>query len=443
VTDLSIPIIIAICNRGGAKTWLTAVGVTCLIDNITKLKANVLSGSFKQGQTCYKYARDIFTTTDIADKVISTTMSLTRLIGGGEMSVLTASEKQTRAPRVDILVIDEACLVTRVLLESILPQIITAKNIKVVILTTPNILNSPVKKWWDEADKYGIVRHQWGAHQCNYIDKKNIAFFRNILDENSFRIEILGLWGSAAGTVFKYSDIQRSLIGMEDLPPLDEMDLFSLGIDWGDAHPTVAVVSGMRGDVAEGTDEWYVYYVQEWKATQMEIILFGGWKDISGKVRSKEEYKELIEDEEKMEALGLSLDSFTYQWGLTDIINFYRPIIYSEQSPVSAHANRKLRQTLSGSGVTFRTDSFSKKKFSMVSNLRSTLEKGKYKIPRVFRVLIGQLFSYAYKIVNEEVREDFKKINDDYVDALNWSRWVIHPATSKLTEIGELGDLDI
>ena len=431
ITDFEIKFVMGICNRGGSKTWLTAIGLTCILDNIPNIKANVLSGSFKQAKICYKYARDVFTRTSVADKVLRTTMDETELIGGGGLSVLAATENQTRAPRTDILVLEEACRIKNSLITSYLPQAITATNFKIIVLTTPNDLNHEVKRWWDIAEKLGLIRHHWGAPHCSWIPKENLEFMQNILDENDYRIEMLGEWGSAAGSVFNYSDIQATLCSVQDLPPLEEMDRFYMGIDWGMAHPTVAVVLGMRGNVAKGTDEWFVYYVQEWKNTDLDIIIHGGYKDITGGVFS-------LKDLEKQ---GMSPDLYEYQWGLLDIMNFYRPSVYSEQSPISVFPNRELTNYIMDYGITFRTDTFSKKKQAMVKNLRGTLEKNKMKIPRVYRNLVSQLIAYSYKVVNEEVREEFKKLNDDYVDATVWARWCIHPFEGRLVEIGELGDL--
>jgi len=241
-----------------------------------------------------------------------------------------------------------------------------------------------------------MVLHQWGAQHCEWIPKKNIDFFRNLLDENTFRIEILGEWGSASGAVFSYGKIQKALINKSDLPPVSEIDRFYAGIDWGTAHPTVIVLLGMRGSVEDGTDEWFVYYV--------------------GKVYSKQEVK----DE------GLNTQTLEYIWGIRDIVDFYKADTYSEQSAVSAFANRKLRKALSDIGISFKTDSFSRKKNTMVNNLKGCLEHERIKIPKTFRLLISQLQSYSYKMVNEEIREEFKKINDDYTDAIVWARWHEH-----------------
>jgi len=64
ITDLSVTFQMGICNRGGSKTWLTAIGLCCLLDNVRGIRASVLSGSFKQAKTCYKYARDILNDSD-------------------------------------------------------------------------------------------------------------------------------------------------------------------------------------------------------------------------------------------------------------------------------------------------------------------------------------------------------------------------------------------
>ena len=61
------------------------------------------------------------------------TLKKTNLIGGGGAEILAASEKQTRAPRADMVIIDESCSAKSAVLKSVFGQIITAEKFKIVI----------------------------------------------------------------------------------------------------------------------------------------------------------------------------------------------------------------------------------------------------------------------------------------------------------------------
>ena len=60
------------------------------------------------------------------------------------------------------------------------------------------------------------------------------------------------------------------------------------------------------------------------------------------------------------------------------------------------------------------------------------------KIPGIFRRTIDQLTNYHYKMVNDEVRDEFEKKEDDYVDSLVWARWGKHPMGGEIVTIGEV-----
>lgn len=398
ITDLKVPIIYANCNRGGSKTMLTGYSSCCLLDNLDNYRISVLAGSKKQASTCYKYCRDVFERTAMSEKIKGeTTQTNTNLISGGGMEILTASEKSTRSERTDMVIIDEACSGKSSLLQSVFGQAITATNIKIVILTTPDKLTHIAKKWWDDAKNLGIIKYQWGAYECNWISRKNIEILKKIYDEATFRIEMLGLWAARSGSVFRYEDIQKSLCNMSDLPPTSEIDRFFLGIDWGDAHETVATVVGLQGSPADYTDQWFIYAVKSWKREYLERMMAD----------------------------------------IVDLCMIFTPTIISEQSAISAYSNRELKKELTDLGLIFKQESFSKKKHRVVNNLKARLEKGKVKIPRKFKKTIEQLTNYSYKMVNDEVRDDFQKGNDDYVDSLLWSHWGIHHSIGRIETIGE------
>lgn len=394
ICDLDLRFTYAVCNRGGAKTLLTSYAACCILDNVANFRIAIVSGSKEQASICYEYSRDIFLETKMRQKIRGeSTLSKTEFVNNNRMSILPASEKRTRAPRADMIIIDEACEAKESILTSVLPQTITSTKMKVVILTTPNKLTHIAKDWWDKSQELGFVRYHWDAYACPWIPRKNIANLKQIFDEATFDIEIMAKWVSKAGSVFNYSDIQAALIDVADLPPFNKIDHFFLGIDWGDAHDTVATITGVQGDPEKNQDKWYVYAVESWNREKSDVI----------------------------------------HAGILDLCDSYEPTVLSEHSASSAFSNRELKDRLAEKGIILLTGSFTGKKHRMVSNVKARLEKRKLKIPKIFRKLIGQLIKYHTKPNSE----DFAKEEDDFVDSLNWSCWGIHPAMGSIETLGE------
>ena len=198
ITDFNIPIVMAICNRGGSKTMLTSYSTNCLLDNLDNFRVSILSGSKKQASQAYRYCSEI----------------------------LSASPKSTRAPRADMIIIDEACSAKSSILQSVFGQIITAEAFKLVILTTPDQLVHIAKDWWDKFLELGIVRYHWDAYQCNWIPRVNIERLKLMYDSAMFDIEVMAKWTSKAGSAFRNADIEAATITMADLPAFDEVTAF-------------------------------------------------------------------------------------------------------------------------------------------------------------------------------------------------------------------------
>ena len=229
------------------------------------------------------------------------------------------------------------------------------------------------------------------------------------MDEATFRINVLALWTSRSGSVFKYEDIMAALCDTSDLLPLEMIDQFYLGVDWGDAHETVATVSGVRGDPLKGTDQWFIYDQETWQRDDFETIIYG-------------------EDYDKPDR----------KRGIIDLAEAYQAETISEQSSAGALGNRRLETELGDRGLHLRKVSFSNKKHRVVGNARRRLERGVYKIPRRFKILITQLSNYKYKMVGDEVKDEYEKKEDDHVDSFCWTNWGWNPFKSGIETVGEI-----
>ncbi len=398
ICNWKVPTVFAICCRGWGKTWLTAVAISCLIFYNPKLKINVFSGSKDQAQNCYDYLRDIINSCPELAKLVDgkPLMSRTKFLAGGYIRVIPASGKRTKGPRSNINIVDEVCETDSKLLQTLFGTTITAIKEKTVLLTTPDNLGHICKDWWDDYQKQNIIRYQFTAYETKHITKTRINELRNRLDEASFRIMVLAQWTASTGSVFRYEDIQAAKCDMADLPPVHEIDRFFMGIDWGYAHETVASVWGLQGDPTQHNDRWFLYAVESWQKKSEHVILNG----------------------------------------ILHLCEMYMPLILSEQAPISKFANINLRDNLPP-GIRMRTETFSRKKNQVVNNFKARLEKGKVKIPRIFRKTTEQLINYHFKETAGTIREEYEKEKDDYVDATVWAHWGVHARLNKIEYLGE------
>lgn len=361
---------------------------------------------------------DFFTESSMAEKVKGdVTMRRTRWLDGGIVRLLTASTKSTKAPRSDIIIVDESCETTSEIIKTILPQAITAIKLKLIILTTPDKIHHVTKTWWDNWEKLGFIRYHWNAYQCAWIPRENIKMLFNLYDESTFRTQVMGEWASKTGAYFQYTDVQRALCAMSDLPPLNQIDRFSMGIDWGDVHPTAIVILGIQGNVLRGDDSWFVY----------NVLTF---TDVEVRNLRETKYPKMEKDDIIIEEILHYAKLYHYSRVLE---------VWSEDAPISKYPNRRLRKKLGNElGISLNTPTFTRKKMIVVSNGVSSFEKGHIKVPRIFTNLIDELIAYHPKQRGDLILDEPEKIDDDHVDAYFWARWMVRPVEGGFKQIGVL-----
>jgi hypothetical protein len=96
-------------NRSGSKSYLAAL-LTWVRSLLTPgLETTILGGSFEQSERVYKAMDEFWNATDMRDELLEgePTRHLTRWRNGSQVSVLTASERSTRGPHPQALIMDE------------------------------------------------------------------------------------------------------------------------------------------------------------------------------------------------------------------------------------------------------------------------------------------------------------------------------------------------
>jgi hypothetical protein len=104
-----VPDFIVWANRSGSKSYLAAL-ITWVRSLMTPgLETTILGGSFEQSERVYKAMDEFWEVTGMRDDLLDgePTRRLTRWKNGSQVSVLTASERSTRGPHPQALIMDE------------------------------------------------------------------------------------------------------------------------------------------------------------------------------------------------------------------------------------------------------------------------------------------------------------------------------------------------
>lgn len=361
--------------RAGGKTLIAAIAICWAALKYDQFKALILSGSYEQARTFYNYVRHfIKQCPPLQDKVEGDPLqSETRFKDGGFIKCLTASEKSTRSPHVDFLIIDEFVLVKPDLIDSAFPTVRASKHPKRIFLTTASQTKAAISlaRWydyWDRKQEYGFRTYQWGVDSCTWISQEDLTFAKKILDPFIFETEYLGLRVGRRGAVFKEPQIDSAISQAVNFNYIPDIPCVA-GVDWGVVHDTVVTIVQLQGE--------YVVVVD---------VLGDNGKDVTWWCGET-----IPALQQKYKISGFYCDS-SHPFEIKELQNKDQPAMKV---------------------------AFSRYKNQMIGEVRRELENNLLKIPEHFNDTIKQLKQYSYDPDTEKPL----KINDDYVDSLMLACW--------------------
>jgi len=385
--------------RGGSKTFDIAVAISIMEFFTPKLRITINSGSEKQSRNLYTYFT-IFINYSVLSRIVvgKPLKSETQFVHGGWVQALTASPKQSKGVRPDVIIFDEVCEISEQLIVDALGGTWTATNLKIVFAGTPDKMGHKfyriqrnVKLVEDDGFDKGRTKssagyyiYHWDATECPWIPPDNIEKAKKTLSKSDYTIQIDGNFASGTGSVFDHDCITLCTYDDPDLPKfLSPLDLLhftetAFGVDWGFAHPTVVTIGAVDED-----DILHVIYNY-------------------GKSGLTKEWTAPADEDGIIPRLYLKYDPY--------IINC---------DSEAAGENRDLSNNTDGS---VKRIAFNKYKGKMVSELRKRFEHGKIRIYSGLHqsnLLLEQLYAYEYQRDGSgEVSEKPIKTNDDFVDSL-------------------------
>ncbi|MEE9197229.1 MAG: hypothetical protein V3U45_03715 [bacterium] len=397
--DPAEPRVIAKTGRGGSKTFCAAVGIADLAWALPTLTATVNAGSLDQAEMLYDYWATFCESpamrVPVGPVVGEPRKRETKLRNGGWIKIRAASEKQAKSRHPMLVVLDEACATDPDIMLLVEGQLVGAPHPYgpaplYRVMSTPDKPFHLFRDRWEDREAQGYRGHEWGAKDCPWITKGEIAQMRLDHDKNWCRIHLEGEFGSATGTVFDYDDVQAASVPtLQDDPawgPFDEdpglVEASAVGVDWGHVHPTVIVVV-VAARVGGELRYWVVH--------------------VEGHERKASKF------------LYERIARASSAWGANAFLDSN-----------DARANSEVRVILGEEGRTARPVAFSKWNDAMIGGVRSLLEHRLLRIPLVGEghLLLRQLADYEWD--PDAARrgvEKPRKVADDYVDALKLAVW--------------------
>jgi hypothetical protein len=239
--------------------------------------------------------RSIVTGTPLlAGSVVDESRSLVVLSNGSEIRSVPASERQIRGWSVDLLLIDEAAMVSdEIIYGASFPTVAARPDARIVLASTPWSTSGAFYEQAMAGEVGGehVRTVRWSLDDAPWITPAAIDHARATLPELRFRAEYLAEFVGGADAYFNPTDLLAAVADYPQLQPADARgEAIVVGLDWGrafDRHAIAAV--GILEDY--GANESPVLFVpfletsQRSYGEQIEAIVglgqsANGWQDV-------------------------------------------------------------------------------------------------------------------------------------------------------------------
>lgn len=376
--------------------------------------------------------------------------ALIRLSNGSEIRSVPASEAQVRGHTVDLLLIDEAAMVSDdLILGAALPTTAArSRHARIVLASSANRADGV---FYDlamrgEAGDPHVVTHRWGLAECPWITASMVEAARASMSAARFAAEYEGRFASGEDALFSRSLLARVThdFRLLPLPALRGPARLSAGVDWGAVHDRSAFVAVARVPQA-GPRKFAVVCAQRWPAGASnddviaDIVASPAHLDkltsesvgvgVDPTTRLFRRYAE--RDPDKGGGTGQSHVVLTgSQWLRMNVGRPPPPDPHLMPKPFPGENTREPFATALRRYVTSQAN-----KAPVFASLRSLIESEALLIPSDATELIRELLMLRVEILRHGDRIEAKRGHDDLADALafaltphnrsgEWSTWI-------------------
>lgn len=193
----------------------------------------------------------------LAGSVTDETASLVTLSNGSELRSVPASERQVRGWTVDLLLCDEASLISDdLLLGAALPTTAARPDARIVLASSASVASGSFYDFAVRGERGSehVVTHRWSLEDATWISPSAVAAARDSMTPQRFGAEFLGVFASGADSLFTREALERATVDYlpESLHSLRGPARLLGGIDWGARRDRSALIAVGRLAVAGG-----------------------------------------------------------------------------------------------------------------------------------------------------------------------------------------------
>jgi len=232
----------------------------------------ILSGSQLQARKVYGYIREAIKSHEIIKTMVTSKprQSDTEFVDGSKIKALPNSLTATQGQHGDLVIVDEAALVSDFQLNDCF-RIIGANDGMIIWSGTPTVFDSKfVRDFEDESSKLKKGEYSewtiysWSAKDCPAL-KDMYNKMKEELPEEMFQIFWEGTPFALTGTLVPRDALVNAIRGIREFK-YDPNKKTIFGIDWGWADPTTLVIVQTDGE------KYYVLEAYSWKETDFDRI---------------------------------------------------------------------------------------------------------------------------------------------------------------------------
>lgn len=175
---------------------------------------------------------------------------LLTLTNGSEVRSVPASERAVRGWTVDLLLLDEAALVSDDVAQgAALPTTAARPDARIVAASTPWAKGGFFHEWVSAGDSEHLRVHRWQLEDCRWISAEAIESARSSMSPARFAAEYECRWAADSGALFSRAILERCAADVS-LPSLAELRgpaRLLGGCDWGVSHDrsAFAAIAGL------------------------------------------------------------------------------------------------------------------------------------------------------------------------------------------------------
>ena len=204
------PRILFNCTRQGGKSSVSAVLALYNALYVPGSGSLIVSEGERQSKNLLKTVRTLYSDLRVGTPLIYESRTEIQLPSGSFIVALPGTGGASRSyADVSLLIVDEAARISSEAIDAATPTQSTAKNARLVVLSTPFGKRGMFYDWWEHGgDEWQRFTAKW--YECPWIKPEFIEHEKARMSDAAFRQEYLCEFVETEESAFSYSDIENA-----------------------------------------------------------------------------------------------------------------------------------------------------------------------------------------------------------------------------------------